>query len=251
MTKAVPAQDYLEQKLFEPVAKKALLESFDKEKYLPIVEQIDSEIADLQKFRSENEKPFSENAFANVSRYSPILLNKIDESIKTLEDKKLKLKEQHERYASDSNVKSDFELGDIILKDGTYKKAGTKVNRSDVIARVCIIGDSESSTLAISQEGWSEKVFEEAKKIADTYKPQDKEPNAYNSEWRLPTIEEWEKIYQNRKQITNLDHSFGGRYWSSSTIDNAVYCFDFDTGEKDHTTPDHPYNVFLIRKLAV
>jgi MoxR-like ATPase len=115
MQKTVPPSKY-ELKLFEPVAKKTLKEYFDKEKYTPIVEQIDSKIVTLQNFRADNEKPFSENAFANASRYSPILLSKIDESIKTLEDKKLKLKEQHERYASDSNVKSDFELGDIILK---------------------------------------------------------------------------------------------------------------------------------------
>lgn len=252
MSKAVPAKDYIEQKRFEPVAKKTTMEAFDKEEYTPIVEQIDSEIADLQNFKAENEKPFAENTFSDTTHYCPVLLNKIDESIRSLEDLKLKLKEQHERYASDANVKSDFELGDIILKDGTYKKAGTKVNDTDIIAEVCMISDSENCSFGISREGWGNVSFEKAKEIADSYRIQEADIQLYSADWELPTIEQWKKIYQNRKMITHLEHSFAGRYWSSSVTETgAAYCFDFDKGEPDYTTPDHPYNVYLIRKLAL
>ncbi|MBR4600763.1 MAG: AAA family ATPase, partial [Treponema sp.] len=216
-TKAVPAvpahYDENSPKLFEPVAKKTVMESFDKEEYTPIVEQIDSEIADLHNFRAENEKPFSENAFANASRYSPILLNKIDESIKTLEDKKLKLKEQHERYASDSNVKSDFELCDIILRNGTFKKAKSKVADTDIIAKVCMKCDTTNSAYGIAWEEFNEYDFEGAKKKAEEYGKDFSEP--YNSGWMLPTIEQLKQIYVNSHEKN--DFNLSGKYWSSST----------------------------------
>ena len=47
MTKAVPAvaaKNYFEAKLFEPVAKKAVQNAFDKEYYTPLLNQVDSEI---------------------------------------------------------------------------------------------------------------------------------------------------------------------------------------------------------------
>ena len=251
MTKAVaavPAKDYLEPKLFEPVAKKTVMESFDKEEYTPIVEQIDSEIADLQNFRAENEKPFSENAFANASRYSPILLNKIDESIKILEDKKLKLKEQHERYASDSNVKSDFELCDIILRNGTFKKAKSKVADTDIIAKVCMKGDTTNSAYGIAWEDFNEYDFEGAKKKAEEYGKDFSEP--YNSGWMLPSIEQLKQIYVNSHEKN--DFNLSGKYWSSSKKgDGAAFYFDFDDGEEDYTTLDHEFNILLIRKLAL
>ena len=246
---AVPAHyDENSPKLFEPVAKKTLMEAFDKEEYTPIVEQIDSEIADLQNFRAENEKPFTENAFANASRYSPILLNKIDESIKILEDKKLKLKEQHERYASDSNVKSDFDLCDIILKDGTFKKAKTKVAESDIIAKVCMKGDTTDSAFGIAWEKFNDFDFKRAKKKAEEYGKDFSEP--YNSGWMLPTIEQLKQIYENSHEKNDFDLS--GKYWSSSTKGKgAAYYFDFDVGEADYTTLDHEFNILLIRKLAL
>ena len=129
MTKAVAASEgkiIFEPKVFNPDAKKTIVEAFDKEEYTPIVEQIDKEIKDLQDFRTENEKPFTENAFAKVSIYNPILLNKIDESIRKLEDIKCKLKEVHDRYDADDNIISEYKVGDCILKDGSYKKASEK-----------------------------------------------------------------------------------------------------------------------------
>ena len=47
MTKAVhavAAKNYFEAKLFEPVAKKAVQNAFDKEYYTPLLNQVDSEI---------------------------------------------------------------------------------------------------------------------------------------------------------------------------------------------------------------
>lgn len=247
MQKTVPPSKY-ELKLFEPVAKKTLKEYFDKEKYTPIVEQIDSKIVTLQNFRAYNEKPFSENAFANASRYSPILLSKIDESIKTLEDKKLKLKEQHERYASDSNVKSDFELGDIILKNGTYKKSDEDVDGKDILAKVCLKGDTVKSAYGIAWVEFDECDFEDAKKKAEEYGKDFSEP--YNSGWQLPTKEQLKQIYENSHEENDFELS--GKYWTSTTKGTgAAYCFDFDNGEEDYTTLDHKFNIILIRKLAL
>lgn len=247
MQKTVPSGKY-ELKLFEPVAKRTLKEYFDKEKYTPIVKRIDSKIVTLQNFRAYNEKPFSENAFANASRYSPILLSKIDESIKTLEDKKLKLKEQHERYASDLNVKSDFELGDIILKNGTYKKSDEDVDGKDILAKVCLKGDTVKSAYGIAWGEFDECNFKDAKKKAEGYGKVFSEP--YNSGWQLPTKEQLKQIYENFHEENDFELS--GKYWTSTTKGTgAAYCFDFDNGEEDYTTLDHKFNIILIRKLAL
>lgn len=243
------AEKKSEPKLFEPVAKKTMMESFDKEEYTPIVEQIDSEIVTLQNFRADNEKPFSENAFANASRYNPILLNKIDESIKTLEDKKLKLKEQHERYSSDSNVKSDFELCDIILKDGTYKEADEEDDDDDVLAKVCMKGDTKNSAYGIAWENFEEYDFAGAKKKAAEYG--NDFPKPYNSGWMLPTIEQLRQIYANSHEENDFD--LQGKYWSSSVDKEkgGVWYFNFDTGEQECTLPSNKYGIVLIRKLAL
>jgi len=243
------AEKKYEPKLFEPVAKKTMMESFDKEEYTPIVEQIDSEIVTLQNFRADNEKPFSENSFANASRYNPILLNKIDESIKTLEDKKLKLKEQHERYSSDSNVKSDFELCDIILKDGTYKEADEEDDDDDVLAKVCMKGDTKNSAYGIACENFNEYDFAGAKKKAVEYGNDFPEP--YNSGWMLPTIEQLRQIYANSHEENDFD--LQGKYWSSSVDKEkgGVWYFNFDTGEQECTLPSNKYGIVLIRKLAL
>lgn len=246
---AVPAHyDENSPKLFEPLAKRTIMESFDKENYTPIVEQIDSEIADLEKFRAANEKPFIENAFANVSRYSTILLSKIDESINDLKSSKLKLKEQHERYAADSNIKSDFKIGDIIMKDGTYSDADSKIDENEIVSKVCLIGDTASQVYGLSVEDFGEVTFNKAKEIAASY-GKDKFPAPYNEDWTLPTIEQLAQIYENVHDNKAFD--FSGNYWSSSVEANkAVNCIDFANGEKDHTTDDHEFKVLLIRKLS-
>ncbi len=251
-TKAVPAvpahYDENSPKLFEPLAKRTIMESFDKDNYTPIVEQIDSEIAELEKFRAENEKPFIENAFANVSRYSTVLLSKIDESINDLKSSKLKLKEQHERYAADSNIKSDFKIGDIIMMDGTYKDADSNIDENEIIAKVCLIGDTAASTYGLAVEDFGNVNFNKAKEIATSY-GKDSFSAPYNEGWTLPTIEQLAQIYENVHDNKAFD--FSGNYWSSSVEANkAVNCIDFANGEKDHTTDDHEFKVLLIRKLS-
>lgn len=251
-TKAVPAvpahYDENSPKLFEPLAKRTIMESFDKENYIPIVEQIDSEIAELEKFRAENEKPFIENAFANVNRYSTVLLSKIDESINELKSRKLKLKEQHERYAADSNIKSDFKIGDIIMKNGTYSDADSKIDENEIVSKVCLIGDTASQVYGLSVEDFGEVTFKKAKEIAASY-GKDQFPAPYNEGWTLPTIEQLAQIYENVHDNKAFD--FSGNYWSSSVEANkAVNCIDFANGEKDHTTDDHEFKVLLIRKLS-
>lgn len=249
-TNPIPGRRHKELKLFEPVAKKTVMESFDKEEYTPIVEQIDSEIADLHNFRAENEKPFAENAFSDTTRYCPVLLNKIDESIRILEDLKLKLKEQHERYASEANVKSDFELGDIILKDGTYKKAEEEDDNDNILMKICLKGDSVDSAYGMAwMEYDGECGFETTKDVISEYSKKFSEP--YNTDWMLPTIEQWQQIYANTHSENNLKLS--GKYWSASEDKEkgGVWYFNFDTGEKECTLPSNKYGIILIRKLAL
>lgn len=253
MTKAVPAvaaKDYFEPKLFEPVAKKAKQGAFDQEHYTPLLNQVNLEIANLQKFRDDSAEPFENNMFAE-QKFCNLLLEKIDDSILEFKKQKDELEKQHSRYASDSNVKSDFSIGDKILADGSTKSSKEKAVKEEIIAVVCMLGNDQKTAYGLSKEGWENISFEEAKKRAANYRKTEAD-NLYNSAWNLPTIEQWKKIYENRKEIKNLEYPFKGRYWSSSvTGSGAVYCFDFDEGKEDHTTPDHSYNVYLIRKLAL
>lgn len=205
----------------------------------------------IQKFRDESAEPFENNMFAE-QKFCNILLEKIDDYVLKFKEQKDELEKQHSRYASDSNVKSDFSIGDIILANGSTKSSKEKITKEEIIAVVCMLGDDQKTAYGLSREGWGDIGFEDAKKIAADYRKNETNNNLYDSDWKLPTIEQWKKIYENRKEIKNLEHPFKGRYWSSSVTDSgAVYCFDFDEGKEDHTTPDHPYNVYLIRKLAL
>ena len=136
------------------------------------------------------------------------------------------------------------------MNDGSCKKTLTADSYNDIMARVCIVDDSNNEVFIISHEGWGDIDFNEAKKIASGFRKKD--VDFYNDNWRLPSIEEWQKIYKNRSKLKHLSHPLSGKYWSSSVTEKgAVYCFDFDNGENDFTTPDHNYNVFLIRKLEL
>ena len=75
----------------------ATKEKFDTEKYAPIANSIEKELDSLQDFRSKIEKPYNENLFAQQS-FKEIITSKIDDEKKKLEDLKLELAKQKNRY---------------------------------------------------------------------------------------------------------------------------------------------------------
>jgi len=75
----------------------ATKEKFDSEKYTPIAKFIEKELDFLQDFRTKIEKPYNENLFAQQS-FKEIITSKIDDEKKKLEDLKLELAKQKNRY---------------------------------------------------------------------------------------------------------------------------------------------------------
>ena len=79
------------------VAYTATKEKFDLEKYTPIAKLIEKELGSLQDFRTKIEKPYTENLFAQQS-FKEIITSKIEDEKKKLEDLKLELTKQKNRY---------------------------------------------------------------------------------------------------------------------------------------------------------
>ncbi len=75
----------------------ATKEKFDSEKYTPIAKLIEKELDSLQDFRAKIEKPYTENLFAQQS-FKEIITSKIEAEKKKLEDLKLELTKQKNRY---------------------------------------------------------------------------------------------------------------------------------------------------------
>lgn len=65
--------------------------------YLPIANSIEKELKNLDDFRSKIEKPYDENLFADKS-FKEVITSKIEEEKKKLEDAKLELDKQKNRY---------------------------------------------------------------------------------------------------------------------------------------------------------
>ena len=225
-----------------------MLTSFDESEYTPLADYIDSEIDSLQKFRDESAEPFESNAFAK-QHFSGILLQRIDDSILELKKKKAELESLRKKYATDANIRSDFELCDIILKDGTYKNAQDEKDEDDILAKVCLKGDKKNVAFGMAWENFDNMNFSKAKEYVSKYGKDFSEP--YNSDWVLPTIEQWQQIYDNSHE--NNDFELSGKYWSSSEDkeQGGVWYFNFDTGEKECTLPSNKYGIAIIRKLAL
>lgn len=75
----------------------ATKEKFDTEKYIPISNSIEKELKNLDDFRSKIEIPYDENLFADKS-FKEVITSKIEEEKQKLEDAKLELDKQKNRY---------------------------------------------------------------------------------------------------------------------------------------------------------
>lgn len=75
----------------------ATKEKFDTEKYIPVSNSIEKELKNLDDFRSKIETPYDENLFADKS-FKEVITSKIEEEKQKLEDAKLELDKQKNRY---------------------------------------------------------------------------------------------------------------------------------------------------------
>lgn len=238
----------LTPKSFEPAAKKANLELFTEKEFNPLLQKIEGEIKSLQDFKAENEAPFAMNAFAN-QQYRPILMKKIDDSIRELEDLKLELHKQQNRYEDDSNVQKEFNLGDMILQDGSWKPAGSELAEDEeILGRVCLRANYGAAFAGVYVQ--KEHSFNSAGLLAENFGRERGFLPPYDSGWRIPTIEEVVQIYNN--WLVGVSDEKKGKVWSSSKSEGGgIRYLDIETKNIDHTTPDHEFGVILIRKLGL
>lgn len=238
----------LRPKTFEPAAKAANLKLFTEKQFTPLLQEIEEEMASLRQFKAENETPFAENAFAD-QQYRPILLKKIDDSIRELEDLKLELHKQQDRYEDESNVQKEFNLGDRILQDGSWKAGDSTLSEDEgILAEVCLLADDGTAFAGAHVQ--KEHSFNSAVLLAESFGRERGLLPPYDSGWRLPTIEELASIYKNG--MVGLPKEKKGKFWSSSKSgENGIRYLDVETGKIDHTTPDHEFGVILIRKLGL
>ena len=250
-----PAQTHSEQKTYSDIAQETLQKNFDASYYAPIVDNIQSEIEALKNKKEQDAEPFKANLFAN-QEYNTILTSKLDEAIHALEDAKINLDKQHERYFN-SELKAEYSVGDIILKNGIVLsseelKSITEEQKNNVIAVVCITGEQ------VFAMGITEKkmLWNSIKDFASNYG--ENLPKEYFIGWIVPDKDVLNSIWENRGIINNSLETIGIKdavlgsyeYWSSSSNgDSAAFYQLFDEkGTKDHTTKDHEYAVRAIRE---
>lgn len=250
-----PAQTHLEQKEYSDIAQETLQKNFDASYYAPIVDNIQSEIEALKNKKEQGAEPFKANLFAN-QEYNTILTSKLDEAIHALEDAKINLDKQHERYFN-SELKAEYSVGDIILKDGIVLSSEelkniTEEQKKNVIAVVCITGEQ------VFAMGITEKkmLWNSINDFASNYG--ENMPTEYSADWIVPDKETLYSIWENRAVINKSLETIGindailgtYEYWSSSSNgDSAAFYQLFDKkGAKDHTTRDHEYAVRAIRE---
>ena len=250
-----PAQTHSEQKAYSDIAQETLQKNFDASYYAPIVDNIQSEIEALKNKKEQDAEPFKANLFAN-QEYNTILTSKLDEAIHALEDAKINLDKQHERYFN-SELKAEYSVGDIILKNGIVLsseelKSITEEQKNNIVAVVCITGEQ------VFAMGITEKkmLWNSINDFASNYG--ENLPKEYSIGWIVPDKETLYSIWENRAVINKSLETIGIKnavlgayeYWSSSSNgDSAAFYQLFDEkGTKDHTTKDHEYAARAIRE---
>ena len=252
-----PAKTHVKAKKFSDIAYETLQKKFKQERYTPIVDRINAEIASLKAQKEKDEVPFKANLFAN-QEYNTSITAKIDEAIHELEDAEVALDKQQSRYYK-ANLSASLSVGDVILKNGTIYTADEIASLSDedkgkVIAVVCLAGE-KAYALGLKQY---EDTWDNTAKIASDYGSENGLPSKYASCWAVPDKDLLSKIWANREVINKALEAVGNKlatlmakeYWSSSSNgDTAAFYQLFDErGHQDHTTKDHNYAVCLVRE---
>ena len=245
------------QKKFSDIAYETLQKKFKQERYTPIVDRINDEIASLKAQKEKDAVPFKANLFAN-QEYNTSITAKIDEAIHELEDAGVTLDKQQNRYYK-ANLSASLSVGDVILKNGTIYTADeitslSSEEKENVIAVVCLAGEK---AYALGLEQYKD-TWDNTAKIASDYGSENELPSKYASGWAVPDKDLLSKIWENRESINKSLEAVGNElatltaeeYWSSSKNGEsaAFYQLFDDRGHQDHTTKDHEYAVCLVRE---
>lgn len=255
--KKIPSKSYFELKAFSGIAQVTLQKNFDKEHYIPIVNKIDTEIKLLKTKMKEDAVPFENNLFAN-QEYNSSITSKIQDAIDLLEDAKVSLNKERDKYFKNDLV-AELSVGDIILGNGTIMSVEemNKIpedERPSAIAVVCITG---KKNYAIGIVQYEKVCWENISEIASDYAKDHDLPSEISSNWIIPNKDLLHMIWQNRETINkSLEQLESARtldeeeYWSSSTNGNsaAFYQMFDEDGRIDHTTKDHEYSICVIRE---
>jgi len=252
-----PAKTHVEPKKFSDIAYETLQKKFKQERYAPIVDRINDEIASLKAQKEKDAVPFKANLFAN-QEYNTSITAKIDTAIQELEDAGVALDKQQNRYFK-TNLSASLSVGDVILKNGTIYTAGeidslSTEEKENVIAVVCLAGEK---AYALGVEQYAD-TWDNTAKIASDYGSENELPSKYASGWAVPDKDLLSKIWENRESINKSLEAVGNElatltakeYWSSSKNGEsaAFYQLFDDRGHQDHTTKDHEYAVCLVRE---
>lgn len=250
-----PGKTYKIFKKFSDVAQYTLQNKFTKENYTHIEQAIENEIANLKEQKERDAIPFKANLFADQS-YNASISSKIDDSIKALEDAKVQLDKQKNRYYN-FELEPELQIGDVILNDGSIFSSEEIKNlsaeqKSNVIGVVCIADESDY-VIGVNQYSrtW-DKVRDCCSEYGKTL------PEEYSKNWLVPKIKLLSKIYENmdiiNKSLKAVDAQVlePREYWSYSETDDKsgakYFLFAEEGGHDDHTTKDHDYAVCVIRK---
>lgn len=211
-------------------------------KYKDVLDKIREQITFIKDCIKDKEL-YEVNLFKSQSEIDDFL-ESLDSEEKNLKETENHIKQEYENI--EFSYVSDINLGDYIQSDGSLNM----LNGGWRIAVICLKENTADSLFGISTSQWEEKDFTEAIKLASDYDGDGSE--VYTSDWILPSIEQMEQIYKNleKSELSLLKPKLSKRYWSSTKKDdNSVYYFDFSTGKKDYTTPDHKYNVALLHRF--
>lgn len=267
-------------KQFSAIAHYTLQKQFDTENYEPIKSEIEDAIALLEKQKAESAEPFKANLFAR-QKYAEILLSKIDDAIKTLEDKKIALDKEHSRYF-DESLKFTLSVGDVVLKDGIIFSQSeidtmSEEQKEGALGVICITGE-KNYLLGLIEESLE---WGGLKDFKDHYG--DKFSYSYSKWWMIPNKENLNKIWENSATINKSLEKLGqerldGEYWAntekednptaayyqifskdddndegdddSNDSDNGGNSDDSDNGKQDDATKTHKFSVRAIHSVG-
>lgn len=234
---------------------KTYQDRFNKDRYTPIADDIEYNIELLKEQKENDAAPFKANLFANQEFYD-VITSKINETIRQLEDAKVELQKQQNRYF-DQNLVLKLEVGDVIFKDGlVLKQSEVEVQSKDfkagAVAVVCLVENGKNYAVGVVQD---RKKWDDIRKIESDYVKD--LPKEISDGWQVPNKDLLKSVWGNRDAINASLKALGedfellneDEYWSSTKKDdNSAYFIKFDeSGKQDYTTLSHEYAVCLIR----
>lgn len=254
ITKKNPVTTHIEQKKYSAITHETLQKKFDRDFYAPIVDKIQSEIKTLKERINKDTIPFKENLFAN-QEYNECITQKLREAIHEIEDAKVMLDKQHNRYY-DTSLSTAALAGDVILREGIICSFAdmaklSEEQRGDIIAVICIAG---VKIYAMGIEQYQD-TWDNLAEVASDYGKNNNLPKEFQSGWMVPDKNLLNDIWKNKDRINEslealhqcaLDEE---EYWSSTAYNGSAAFFQhLGNGKVDHTTKDHEYSICVIRE---